>query len=159
MRSGFAFLKWAIIALIVFATIVGVRGVGLGVSPPRLELSEGTGRMTLFNPGTEALKFSVETEGGVSVRPSKGEIPGLGTAGILVFGERDGIVRVLGETESVEGAMTLPGITVPVKVVDSAPLLGIWIWGMVGVLGGLMASIGAIILIKPRKKLRTITSH
>jgi len=140
--------KWAIIALIVFATAVGVRGVGLGVSPPRLEISDGVGRMTLFNPGTEALKFSVETEGGVSVRPSQGEIPSFGTTGILVFGEVEGTVRVLGETQSIEGAMTLPGIEVPVKVLAGPPLLGIWMWGIVGAMIGLIASLVVIAILR-----------
>ena len=95
--------------------------IGLGVSPPSLELEEGLGRLTLFNPGDKPIRFGIELEGEMAARPSDGTIAPKRSASVIITGEGNGVARVLADGAGNTGGMAMPAISIPIKELDWVP--------------------------------------
>lgn len=90
-------------------------GVGIGVSPPRLELVEGIGRITIFNPSDTFIRYVIDADEGFRARPSEGEIGPLKSVSPLIYGEGGGAIRVLAEPRDGGAGLALPAIEIPVE--------------------------------------------
>jgi len=87
-------------------------GVGLGVSPPIVELEKGIGRMVLFNPSDQPIVVTIDVEGDLNARPRSARIGGLKAQEIMVWGTGNGLARIFAENRETGGA--LPSIQVEI---------------------------------------------
>ena len=95
--------------------------IGLGVSPPSLELEQGLGRLTLFNPGDQPINFGIELDGEMAARPSEGTIAPKRTANVIITGTGDGAARILADSAGNNGGIAMPAISVPIKGSEWTP--------------------------------------
>ena len=125
------------ITISALGSIPASRGIGIGVSPPRLTLTEGIGRLMLFNADDSPVSFSVSIEeGSLHSRPVSGTLLPHAVASVLISGDGPGRVRVRAESDS---SMLLPALDVVVDEISPAShTSGSWISSLVLGMGGLL---------------------
>lgn len=86
------------------------QGIGLGVSPPLVELNNGVGRMVLFNPSEQPILVTIELEGkegDMNARPRSAYIDGLKAQQVMIWGKGNGLARIFAENQETGGAFPL----------------------------------------------------
>lgn len=86
------------------------QGIGLGVSPPLVELDKGVGRMLLFNPSEQPILVTIELEGeegDMNARPRSVYIDGLKAQQVMIWGNGNGLARIFAENQETGGAFPL----------------------------------------------------
>ena len=81
-------MRWVLLLLI----IPSVFGMGIGASPPVIELQDGEGRFLLVNPNNESVVFSVASD--LDIEPRHGELAGFEERYLTVYGKYDGNITV-----------------------------------------------------------------
>lgn len=143
-------MRHILTAFIVAVLSCGISdAIGLGVSPPSLELEEGLGRLTLFNPGDQPINFDIELDGEMAARPSEGMIAPKQTASVIITGNGEGAARILADSAGNKGGIAMPAISVPIKGSEWAPPdeTSVLIPALIGATGAVLIAIISLVVI------------